>query len=153
MLFIIVSVMINTLVIIIIIVDAWWRHQMETFSALLALCAGNTPATGEFPSQRPVTRRFDVFFDLGSWANNGDAGDMRRCHAHCAVIVIDQCYIDDIGNNILLNHNHLRALRFYQKYQKTRLYCIYEPIDETSKIHCNAMVLCSPKWNVFKVAV
>ena len=31
-----------------------WRHQMETFSALLALCAG------EFPSQRPVTRNFDV---------------------------------------------------------------------------------------------
>ena len=39
----------------------WWRHQMETFSALLALCAGNSPATGEFPSQRPVTRGIDVF--------------------------------------------------------------------------------------------
>ena len=43
---------------------AWWRHQMETFSALLALCAGNSPVTGEFPTQRPVTRSFDVFFDL-----------------------------------------------------------------------------------------
>ena len=42
----------------------WWRHQMETFSALPALCAGISPVTGEFPSQRPVTRRFDVFFDL-----------------------------------------------------------------------------------------
>ena len=37
---------------------------METFSTLLALCAGNSPVPGEFPSQRPVTRRFDVFFDL-----------------------------------------------------------------------------------------
>ena len=37
---------------------------METFSALLALCAGNSPVTGEFPVQRPVTRSFDVFFDL-----------------------------------------------------------------------------------------
>ena len=37
---------------------------METFSALLALCAGNSPVTGEFPAQRPVTRSFDVFFDL-----------------------------------------------------------------------------------------
>ena len=37
---------------------------METFSALLALCAGNLPVTSEFPSQRPVTRSFDVFFDL-----------------------------------------------------------------------------------------
>ena len=43
---------------------SWWRHQMETFSALLALCAGNSPVTGEFPTQRPVTRSFDVFFDL-----------------------------------------------------------------------------------------
>ena len=37
---------------------------MKTFSALLAICAGNSPVTGEFPAQRPVTRGFDVFFDL-----------------------------------------------------------------------------------------
>ena len=43
---------------------AWWRHQMETFSALLAICAGNSPVTGEFPAQRPVMRSFDVFIDL-----------------------------------------------------------------------------------------
>ena len=48
----------------VITLHAWWRHQMETFSALLALCAGNSPVTGEFPSQRSVTRSFDVFFDL-----------------------------------------------------------------------------------------
>ena len=45
-------------------VASWWRHQMETFSALLAICAGNSPVPGEFPTQRPVTRSFDVFFDL-----------------------------------------------------------------------------------------
>ena len=37
---------------------------MEAFSALLAICAGNSPVTGEIPAQRPVTRGFDVFFDL-----------------------------------------------------------------------------------------
>ena len=42
----------------------WWCYQMETFSALLAICAGNSPVTGEFPAQRPVTRSFDAFFDL-----------------------------------------------------------------------------------------
>ena len=42
----------------------WWRHQMETFSALLDICAGNSPVPGEFPAQRPVTQSFDVFFDL-----------------------------------------------------------------------------------------
>ena len=44
--------------------DTWWRHQMETYLALLALCAGNSLVTGEFTSQRPVTWRFDVFFAL-----------------------------------------------------------------------------------------
>ena len=43
---------------------AWWRHQMETFSALLAICVGNSPVPGEFSAQRPVTRSFDVLFDL-----------------------------------------------------------------------------------------
>ena len=42
----------------------WWRDQMETFSASLAHCAGNSQVTAEFPAQRPVTRSFDVFFDL-----------------------------------------------------------------------------------------
>ena len=42
----------------------WWRHQMETFSAFLAICAGYSPVPGEFPTQRPVTRSFDVYFDL-----------------------------------------------------------------------------------------
>ena len=37
-----------------------WKH----FSALQALCEGNLPVTGEFLSQRPLTRSFDVFFDL-----------------------------------------------------------------------------------------
>ena len=45
-------------------VISWWRHQMETFSALLAICAGNSPVPGEFPAQRRVTPSFDVFFDL-----------------------------------------------------------------------------------------
>ena len=37
---------------------------METYSALLAICAENSPVTGDFPAQRPVTRSFEVFFDL-----------------------------------------------------------------------------------------
>ena len=43
-----------------VVIASWWRHQMETFSALLAICVGNSPV----PTQRPVTRSFDVFFDL-----------------------------------------------------------------------------------------
>ena len=64
----------------------WWRHQMETFSALLAICAGDSPVT-----LRPVTRSFDVFFDLrwiNGWVNNRKAGDLRRHRAHYDVIVM-----------------------------------------------------------------
>ena len=71
----------------------WWRHQIETFSALLAICAGNSPVFSEFPTQRPVTRSFDIFFDLRlnkrlSWVNNRDAGDLRRYRAHYDVTVM-----------------------------------------------------------------
>ena len=52
--------------------NPWWRHQMETFSALLALCAENSVVTGEFPSQTPATRSFDVFFNL--YMNTVDLG-------------------------------------------------------------------------------
>ena len=37
---------------------------METFSVLLAICALNSPVTGEFHAQRPVTQSFDIFSDL-----------------------------------------------------------------------------------------
>ena len=53
---------------------AWWRHQMETFSALLAICAGNAPVTGEFP-RIPHTKASDAelwyFFDrcLNKWSS------------------------------------------------------------------------------------
>ena len=46
------------------VTNSWWRHKWKTFSALLAICAGNSPVPGEFPTQRPVTRSFGVFFDL-----------------------------------------------------------------------------------------
>ena len=65
---------------------------METFSALLALCEGNPPVTGGFPSQVPVPRSFDVFLictRTNAWANNRHAGDFRHHRAHYDVTIID----------------------------------------------------------------
>ena len=48
---------------------------METFPALMAICAGNSPVPSECPAQRSVSRSFDVFFDLrrnNGWLNNGE---------------------------------------------------------------------------------
>ena len=64
---------------------------METFSALLASCAGNSPVSGEFPAQRPVTRSFEISL-ICAWinrlVNNRKAGDLRRYRAHYDVIVV-----------------------------------------------------------------
>ena len=59
---------------------------METFSALLALCEGNSPVTGEFPSQKPVTWSFDIFVDLR--LNKRLGKESRRHHPHYDVTVI-----------------------------------------------------------------
>ena len=48
--------------------------------------------TGEFPSQRPVTRSFDVFLDFrlkNDWVNTCEAGDLTRHHVHHNVIVMN----------------------------------------------------------------
>ena len=69
---------------------------METFSALVALFVG----TGEFPSQRPVTRSIDVSFDLR--LNRGLSTQSRRwwfetpSHSvwrHCNVLVLSVGYL------------------------------------------------------------
>ena len=75
---------------------------METFSALLALCAGNTPVIGEFLVQRPMTRSFDVFLIcawINGWVNNREA-DLRR-HRHHYDVTVMWKWCDDRG----LQHN------------------------------------------------
>ena len=81
-----------------------WRHQMETFSALLALCAGNSPVTGEFPAQRPVTQSFDVFFDLrpnkrlskqsrGWWFETPSRLSCRHCNEMHQWVNVSACWV------------------------------------------------------------
>ena len=60
----------------------WWRHQMETFSASLALYAGNSPVPVNSPHK--CQWRGALMFSLicawiNDWDNNHEAGDLR-CH-------------------------------------------------------------------------
>ena len=76
---------------------------METFSALLAICAGNSTVTGEFPSQRPVMQIFDVFYDLrlnNGWVNNHEAGDLRCYRTHYDVTVMISLITAPSGTNL-----------------------------------------------------
>ena len=64
--------------------------KWKPFPPLLALCAWNSPVTGEFPTQRPVTQSFDVLLCawINGWVNNREAGDMRRHRGDFDVIVV-----------------------------------------------------------------
>ena len=71
--------------------NAWWRHQMETFSALLALCAGNSPVPVNSPhkGQWRVTLISSLIgARINDWVNNREAGDLRRYRGHYDVIVM-----------------------------------------------------------------
>ena len=87
----------------------WWRHQMKTFSALLALCEGNSLVTSKFPLQMPVTRNFDVFFDLRlnkrlSRPSRGWGFETPSCSLWCHCI--------DLQNQTDLNNTTL-SLQLY----------------------------------------
>ena len=102
---------------------SWRGHQMETFSVLLALCAGNSPVPDKFPTHRPVTRSFDVFFEVclnkrlskqsrGWWfetlsrplwrhCNVKNSTGVTRAHQHPSKYIIDDpSYLKDIMDNI-----------------------------------------------------
>ena len=72
-------------------IESWWRHQMETFSALLVLCAGNSPVTGEFP-HKGQWRRALTFSSICAWITdwviNRETGDLRSYRAYYDVIVM-----------------------------------------------------------------
>ena len=61
----------------------WWRHQMETFSALLAICAG--PHKGQW---RGALMFSLIYAWINRSVNNGEAGDFRRYCVHYDVIVM-----------------------------------------------------------------
>ena len=69
----------------------WWRHQMETFSALLALCAGNSPVPMNSPhkgQRRGALMLSFIFVWINDWVNNREAGDLRRHRGHYGVNVM-----------------------------------------------------------------
>ena len=92
--------------------SAWWRHQMNTFSALLALCVGNSPVPVNSPHKGQW--RGALMFSLicvwiNGWVNNREAGDLRRYRAQYDVTVMACTYSDQRGvhlKNIFFKLNH-----------------------------------------------
>ena len=101
---------------------SWWRHQMETFSALLAICAGNSPVPGEFPAQRPVRRSFGVFFDLrlnkrlskqswGWWFETPSRSLWRHCNGMCNCVYYPNSKLNFVHVNFTkFHHAHMEVI-------------------------------------------
>ena len=114
---------------------SWWRHQMESFSALQAICAGNSSITGEFPAQKACDAELWSFISawMNGWVNNRKAGDLKRRRAHHDVIVMFSitpnyiqiesraCVIVSLRINLwdVINHPHL----IFNDFADPPLYC------------------------------
>ena len=94
------------------------------FSVTGPLCAGNSPVTGEFPSQRPVPRSFDVFFDLRpnkrlskqSWGWRFETPSRSLWRHYCATLTYHQwfCVIHSQDSNFLgITHDINQWDEFY----------------------------------------
>ena len=98
----------------------WWRHQMEIFSALLALYEGNPPLTGGLPSQRPVTRSFYTFFDLHlnkrlnkqsrlQWTETPLRSLWRHCNIESCLLRAIGPYVCSIGKQYQISLHYFHA--------------------------------------------
>ena len=101
----------------------WWRHQMETFSASLVICAGNSPVPVN--SLHKGQWRGAFMFSLicariNGWVNNREAGDLRRYRAHYDVIVMRRDYVHwswytHAQTHIYISLNSLSLIGMYSK--------------------------------------
>ena len=100
---------------------------METFSALLAICAGNSLVPGDFPAQRPVTRSFDIFFDLrpnkhmskqwrGWWFETPSSPLWRQCNE--PRLRYSSAIMDTPSTNLRPRENTLWSSQSVAKHQR-----------------------------------
>ena len=105
------------------LVISWWCHHMETVSALLALCAGNSLVTGEFPHKGQWCRApmFSLICTwINSWVNNGEAGDLRCHNAHYEITVMSTQSV---------KYNHHLANQYLDTWFKTRTHIWWNVIS------------------------
>ena len=92
----------------------WWRHQMETFSALLALLWGNHRSSVNSPHKGQW--RIDLMCSLtcawiNGWVNNREAGELRLHCAHYDIIVMT-AIISILWNGDVLNFSRGNPMIF-----------------------------------------
>ena len=106
---------------------SWWRHQMDTFSALLTLCAGNSPVPVISPHKgqwRGALMFTLICARINDWVNNREAGDLRRHLDHYDVSVM-MMIADVLTPNrqptINSHHNDSKLITWYYRGTSTIL--------------------------------
>ena len=130
---------------------------MEPFSALLALCGGNSPVPGEFPAQRPVTRSFDIFFDLrlnkrlskqswGWWFETPSWSLWRQCN------VSVQYYVLQNNFQFLLNSVYWLTVPLNSKTPYLHVLSILQYIMTNGTVKQRSVsTMTSWHWNIFRI--
>ena len=125
-----------------------WRHQVETFSALLALCAGNSLVTGGPPPPPPKDQwRGALMFSLictwiNGWVNNLEAGDLRRHRSHYDVTVMNTTFSNRYALPRVTSSAAIRHLPCgTRNFEKKLLNWNIPPLPGYPSLHCNYMVI------------
>ena len=101
---------------------SWWRHQMETFSALLAIWSPvNSPHRGQW---RGALMFFLICVWINDWVNNHEAGDLRRYRAHYDVtLIVDASPLWYIAVSVW-SRNMIAVINFWVSMQCVFVYSI-----------------------------
>ena len=138
---------------------------MEKMSALLVLCAGNSPFTGEFIAQRPVTRSFDVFFDMrlnkrlsdqsgGWWFEMLSRPLWRHCNRYFKQSYSESCYCRWYLLQLFLKWKRYIEIHFLWIlvvtktpliwFDNIRPFCYLRPVLPIEYCRCLRLSLCVP---------
>ena len=113
---------------------------MTTFSALLALYGGTPPVTGGFPSQRPVTRSFGVFFDvrLNKWVSI-----LKTLVIWDAMALIVMCWCDILHTGLSTSTVHPHRRVFIHRTRRKKMPNIITIMRSMSYViwgHCDTRI-------------
>ena len=93
-------------------VGTWWRHQMETFSTLLAFVRAihRSPVNSPHKGQWRVALVFSLICAwINGWVNNREAGNLRHPDAHYDVTIMTRHH-EVVGLVLLLLSDAVASL-------------------------------------------